>query len=350
LVAQVLRFWPEWLWLKRTVDSGEYGQLVALNIRRVISMPDWSKIGGNFGEAVGQVDLSAYKRYGVYDDLLADADVDMLDICLPTPMHADAVVKALEAGKHVQCEKPIALTVADADRMIAAAKANGRHFTVGQVIRLWPEWSFVKQALDDGRFGQLVALNIRRVISKPAWSADLATNLGFNGGPLIDLHIHDVDFILYLLGKPKRLLCTGKHVGRIVTYISVAFDYGDEARIVSAQVGMASTKARPFQHSFEVYFENATLSHTVGTEPEGLDAAQGQSGSQVLTIYHDDGTASQPDLPPGDGFGYELQHAVDCVNNHTPSPIIGAQSARESLAMVHLETEAVLGSGVVEVG
>lgn len=310
---------------------------------------DWSKIGGNFGAAAGQVDLSAYRRYADYGDLLADPEVDLLDICLPTPMHAEYAVKALEAGKHVQCEKPIALTLADADRMLAAAKANGRHFTVGQVIRFWPQWAYLKEALTDGRFGQLTALNIHRVISMPAWSTELA-NLGFNGGPLIDLHIHDVDFVRYLLGEPRRLLCTGQAAGDVVVYIAANFDYGADGPVVSLQGGKASAAARPFQHSYEAYFEQATVSHCVGTEPETIDAAAGQSGNQVLTVYHADGSVSFPEVPPGDGFAYELQHAVDCVANNTPSTIISAASARQSLALVHLEAQAVLTGQVINVG
>ena len=99
---------------------------------------DWSGVRGNFGSGGGKVDLSKIRVYEDYRGMARDPELDLLDLCLPTPLHAKAAIYCLEHGKHVLCEKPIALTLKDADAMLAAAKSAGRHLFVGQVLRYFP--------------------------------------------------------------------------------------------------------------------------------------------------------------------------------------------------------------------
>jgi predicted dehydrogenase len=297
---------------------------------------DWSDIKGNFGDSGGVQDLSGISRHQEIQGLLNDEAVDLIDLCLPTPLHPQWAIAAMEAGKHVVVEKPIALTVAEADRMIEAAQRTGRLLFVAQVLRFWPQWTFLKQAVESGRFGSLTALNLKRIISVPTWTRDF----GASGGPLIDLHIHDVDFILYLLGKPDAVSSSGLCRQGVVTYASSLYHYEGGA-VVSCQSGCAAVRARPFQHQFEAYFEKATVTHAQATEPAGVDACRGQSGNQVLTVYHEDGSVSFPDLPGRDAFTAQLQHVADCVAANRDSDIIGAASARDALHVTHLEAKAI---------
>ena len=166
---------------------------------------DWSDIQGNFGGRGGDVDLSEIKKYRSVDEMLADDDVDLVDICLPTALHKSTTIAAFEAGKHVLLEKPIAVQLEDADAMVAAANASGRKFFVGQVLRFWPEFDYIKRTLDSGELGTLKGANFKRIISAPSWGGDSYTNLPQSGGPGIDLHIHDSDFINYILGVPDSV-------------------------------------------------------------------------------------------------------------------------------------------------
>ncbi|NUP99703.1 MAG: Gfo/Idh/MocA family oxidoreductase [Armatimonadetes bacterium] len=308
---------------------------------------DWSDIQGNFGGGGGVQDLAGVARCRELRELLADPSIDLVDLCLPTRLHPEAAVAALEQGKHVLVEKPIALTTADADRMIAAAEANGRLLMVAQVLRFWPEWLWLKQAIEGGDYGELVGLNLRRVISMPDWSRDVA-DLAANGGPLIDLHIHDVDFILYLLGKPAQVYATGRNAGDYINYVAANLAYPG-GPTVSAQSGAVTMKGRMFQHQYEAYFERATVAFGEASEPAGIDPALKQGGSQVLTVYAPDGTASFPKPPSEPAFNAQLGHAARCVERGEPSPIIGAQSARDALAVVELEAQSVLSGRVVDV-
>ena len=300
---------------------------------------DWSDVKGNFGEGGGVQDLAGVAKHHDFGELIRDETLDMVDICLPTPQHADRAVAALEAGKHVMVEKPIALTVADADRMIAAAKGSGRLLMVGQVLRFWPQFVYLKRLCESGEFGKLAALNLTRITAPYDWSASVA-DMAANGGPLIDLHIHDADYVLHLLGRPVRVHAVGREAGGCVVYVGANYVYDGDAPAVSCQSG-AAAMGRPFLHGFDACFETATVCFSEATEPDGVDPAQHQSATQVLTVYHHGGKVSFPELPDQDAFEAQLAHVIDCVAANRPSPIISGASGRDALALVLLEGESI---------
>jgi predicted dehydrogenase len=312
---------------------------------------DWRDVQGNFGDSGGEQNLEAITAYARYDELIRDQSIDLIDICLPSPMHADTTVAALEAGKHVLVEKPIALTVADADRMIAAAKSAGRQLMVAHVLRFAPPWAFVKEAMTSGRFGLLVTLSIRRVICPPKWSSSIA-DFAANGGPLIDLHIHDVDFVLHLLGKPRRVVATGRVSDGVVTYVAANYDYGGGSGggpVVHCHGGAVAMAGRPFTDGYEACFEKATVAFATATEPADNDPAKRRSQAHELIVYDADGGVSFPQFDGQDPFVGQLAHAVQCVADDQPSTILGADSARQSLAMTFLERESILCGQYVDV-
>src|SRR3954452_17117109 len=103
------------------------------------------------------MDLSGQKGYADFGELLADPRVDLVDLCVPNDEHARLAIRALEAGKHVLVEKPIALTTADADAMVAAAAASGKLLMVAQVLPFFPEFAYAAEAVRSGRHGALRA-------------------------------------------------------------------------------------------------------------------------------------------------------------------------------------------------
>src|SRR4051794_8087178 len=124
-----------------------------------------------------------------YRELLSWADVDAVDICLPTPAHVSIAPEALAAGKHVVCEKPLARTSADAKIIAdAAARHPNQVFMPAMCMRFWAEWEWLKRAVADGRYGKVRSATFRRVGSIPAgWFRDGKAS----GGGLLDLHVHD---------------------------------------------------------------------------------------------------------------------------------------------------------------
>src|SRR5207302_9094111 len=146
---------------------------------------DWRSIQGNFGPRGEMMDLAGIKKYRRLDELLADRDIDLVDICNPTHLHAETAIKALEAGKHVLVEKAIALQPADADAMVAAAARAGKLLMVAHVLPFFPEFAYAAEAIRGGRHGRLLAAHFKRVISRPDWSAEIG-DADKTGGPAVD--------------------------------------------------------------------------------------------------------------------------------------------------------------------
>ncbi|NUQ62065.1 MAG: Gfo/Idh/MocA family oxidoreductase [Pirellulales bacterium] len=152
------------------------------------------------------------RLYESYEAMLNDDAVDAVDICLPNDLHRDYIVRALEAGKHVLCEKPIALDLDDADAMIGAASASRRLLMVAHPLRFWPEYVIAKQAVDVGHVGQPQLITAWRMVSLLAstqgdrgWRHDPKRS----GGAVLDMQIHDIDFFAWTFGKPHSLVSRG---------------------------------------------------------------------------------------------------------------------------------------------
>lgn len=290
---------------------------------------DWSKVGGNFGGGSGQEDLSGIKAYRDADDLFADPGIDLVDICLPTEFHPSSAIAALEAGKNVQVEKPIALTVEEADQMLAAAKKAGKLMMVGQVLRFFPAFRLLKEIVEDRRYGALKALHMRRIISFPSWMAHPERI----GGAAIDLHIHDTDFVRYLLGDPDGVRSTGI-IGStgLVDYLVTEYLYPNSGTVITAQSGWIAHRA--FEHGYDAIFEQGTVQ---------LNSAF----SEDVVFHGADGKTQTLPLPTADPFQTELGRAVAAVANNTLDPIIAGQSARDSLAWVLAEVNSVARNAAV---
>src|SRR5207248_9240112 len=119
-------------------------------------------------------DLAGVKKYSAAAELFADPEIDLVDICTITDQHAPLALQALKAGKHVLVEKAIALSPADADAMVAAAKKAGKLLMVAHVLPFFPEFRFAAEAVRGGKYGKLIAAHFKRVISRPDWSAEIA--------------------------------------------------------------------------------------------------------------------------------------------------------------------------------
>jgi predicted dehydrogenase len=292
---------------------------------------DWRNTRGNFGPEPGMVDLSHIdKKYRNAADLFADPDIDLIDICTVTDQHAPLAIQALKAGKHVLVEKAIALTPADADAMVAAAKSAGKLLMVAHVLPFFPEFKFAAEAVRGGKYGKLVGAHFKRVIAKPDWSADIG-DVAKTGGPAVDLHIHDTHFIGLLCGVPKQVFSVGTLEGDAVSYLTTSYLYGPGGPAVTCSSGAVCMGGRPFVHGYEIYLEKASLVY--------------DSGGTPLTLLTADGKSSHPALAGGgdplSAFTDELQAAVDGVSSGKEPDLLSGQLARDALVLCHRECESV---------
>src|SRR5580765_4097344 len=299
---------------------------------------DWTSIQGNFGPRGGHVDLSKVKKFSDYEALLADPDIDLVDICLPTDQHEKVALAALAAGKHTLVEKSIALDVKAADRMVTAAVKAKRLLMVAHVLPFFPEFQFAAEAIASGKFGKLRTAHFRRVISKPDWSQDMA-DLRKTGGPGIDLHIHDNHFIGLTCGLPKAVYSRGILEHGFAQYLATQYLYDDPEKTVTCLSGGISAPGLAFAHGYEINLERATLLYdfnTLGGEP---------ILNRPLTLLTADGKTTTPKLKAGAewcaAFTDELQVAVDGVRDGKEPPLLAGSLARDALKLCYLEAKSI---------
>ncbi len=306
---------------------------------------DWRSIQGNFGPRGRKMNLKGIARHAELDDLLADPNVEMIDICLPPSWHADIAIAALKAGKHVFCEKPIALSVADAKRMVAAARRAGKQLLIGHVLPFFPEYHFAYKAIATGKYGKFLGGYFKRIISDPTWLSDYY-NPAITGGPMLDLHIHDAHFIRLVCGMPTAVQTVGSMRGEVVERFSTQFRFDDPGLVVTAACGVIDQQGRPFTHAYEIYLERATLLFDYAAIGKGLDA------HTPLTVLTNGGRVLRPKLGSGDpidGFVAELTEVVRAVRTNTPSPLLHGELARDAVVLCQKQTQSVRTGRAVRV-
>ncbi len=308
---------------------------------------DWSDIQGNFGpRGSAQTDLGGAATYADYQELLADPNVDLVDICLPTDQHERVVIEALEAGKHVLVEKPISVEMDAADRMLAAAKSAGKQLMVAQVLPFFPEFRWLRETIASGDYGQLRAASFHRVIAAPDWSDDMS-DFQKLGGWGVDLHIHDNHFIGLVCGVPRQVFSRGLLMGGVVNHLCTQYLFDDADLTVSCVSGGIAAAGLKFNQGFEVFLDRATIQFDAGTYGDDWVV------NRPLTLITDDGEVTNPD-PGGSGtwcaaFTEELQAAVNAVASGQEDPVLSGQLARDALRICHAEAESIRDKSLVTV-
>ena len=303
---------------------------------------DWRSIKGNFGPPGELMDLSGIAVYENISDLVSDVNIDLVDITLPPAAHTAACLEALTAGKHVFCEKPLALNLADCQRITAAAQEHDRRLMVGHVLPFFPEYAWALSIINSGEFGRVLGGSFKRVISNPQWLAHYwdAEQIG---GPMLDLHVHDAHFIRLVFGLPTGVYTCGRERNGLAEHWHSVFDYGPTGPAVHCVGGTIEQQGRSFNHGFEIHLERATLAFEFAV----IDGA----GSYlcVPTIFHSDGTVDRPQLPGGDpmdAFATELAAVVShCTTDSPPGPL-DPQLAEDAILLCQKQTESLLSGGM----
>ena len=289
---------------------------------------DWSNVGGNVGDTQGtRRDLGDIKSYENWRDLLADPKVEMVDICVPTYLHAEIGIAALRAGKHVLSEKPMALTVASCDDMLAAAAEAPGKFMIAQCIRFWPEYVYLKQVFDDGRFGPLKALHLFRQASTPDYSLNnWIVNPELSGGAILDLHVHDVDFALYLLGKPKSVHAQAyTRTGGGVDRVHALWHYRNDL-VVQLEGAWDLPSGFGFNCGLTAVFEKAALHWDLNS-------------GKPMTLFKEGAEPQIPDVLPKDGYYHEIAYFLGCIERGETPQISTPQESRTAVAVALAEQQ-----------
>ncbi len=272
------------------------------------------------------------------DAVLSDQAVDAVDICVPTPLHREIAERAFAAGKHVFVEKPLALTVDDADAILAAAERSGRMLMVGLVLRFWPEYAELARIVEAGELGRPLAVSARR-LSPPADWADWLGDPEQSGGTAVDLMIHDFDQMNRLLGAPRSVFASEPTPGHIHALVM----YDDAAGIVEGS--MCMPRSYPFSSNIRLLAEGGLAEYAFAATPvEGKGNIGASSSARGLRVYPVGGEMRTELVEPADPWGPEIAYFVSCLEqNQPPEQGTGAQ-AREAL-LVSLAANRSLASG-----
>jgi len=288
-----------------TTHLNAYSKIPGVQIAAVCSdnpltrSGDFTKVGGHLPEHAILRDFSAVRRYQDWRVLARDPEIDILDICLPTDLHAPIALAALEAGKHVLCEKPMALSGEDCDRMIAASLKYDRILMIGQVLRFWPEYEYLRDFATSGAYGRVRSATFIRSCGVPDWSRWLP-DPSRSGGAVLDLLSHDVDRALEMFGLPQRVAAKSI-AGPDAMMATLIYPGGPEVRIQGGWFAPGT----PLSMSFLVRADRAELEWT----PTGL----------MLSDHT--GQRKQVDVSSTDAYDAELSYFVDCCRT-------GSQPAR----------------------
>ncbi len=283
---------------------------------------------------LGTVDTGSFEGielYTSFEEMLEKCDFDAVDICLPTFLHKEFTVKALSAGKHALCEKPMALSREDCDEMIAAARSAERQLMIGQCLRFDESYRYLRDVKRSGVFGAARRVSMSRLTPLPTWGAgDIYKKISLSGGCTMDLHIHDLDVMRFVFGDPQSISSVDYTLDSGHQYISSRLFYPN--MIAEIEASFDESVTTPFFMGYRVRFDGATIIF------DGV----------TVTVYPDSGKPYSPKLADTDRITEEIRYFAECVrsgknDDNAPEDTAGSIS----LALAASES-AKRGSAVIE--
>ena len=272
------------------------------------------------------------KAYNSLEAAVEAPDVDVVLICTPTFLHCRHALLAIEAGKHVICEKPLARDLAEARAIIDAAQSAGLELHVAHVVRFFPEFRRLHDLVLEDAIGAPALVRMSRASSFPHGSDDWQGQLELSGGVVLDMAIHDLDWLLWAFGPAKRVYARG--------LFPLGLSFLDYALLT-------------------VRLQNDVIAHIECSwaEPEGFRVHGEVSGDEGLLTYDSlSSTALRidprhpPDIPPGvnvptsytaeSPYVLQLRHFARCVRGEE-KPIITPQEAIDALRLALAALEAL---------
>jgi myo-inositol 2-dehydrogenase / D-chiro-inositol 1-dehydrogenase len=330
------------------VGSGRIGRVHAnayatVNRGRLVACADdLPDVGEAFAEEYGlEVEASL-------DAILARDDVDAVLIATPNWLHAQMTVAALEAGKHVFCQKPIALTLEDADRVLEASQATDRVLQFGFMLRFTPPLAEIKRLIESGAIGEPIASRTAIFGWEP--NADWFYDKSTGGGVILDTLIHFADLASWLIGPVERVHAEG---GAYVLDGSKGHGSPDNATVLMRHANGASTSAYV---TWTAGHGNLTLEIYGTAGHVAIDLIEKQVSRLFLSRpFESEGQSlpsgwSFPDLVWAYSYGNEQQHFIDRILGRVDgNDAATADEARNALAVVLAAQKALDEQRIAEV-
>ena len=264
--------------------------------------------------------------YRSISDMVRNVEIDVVDICTPTFMHHDQAIEALQLGKDVICEKPIALSYGDAKDMLDTAEGCGKNLYIAQVLQFTKEVQALHKLVETEEYGKVLDASFERLSAAPRWAVGGWLFDKDKSGLLpFDLHIHDLDVIVSLFGKPKSFTvqtCKGRDK-TYAEHLRISYDYGDKH--VNGEAAWFNADS-PWTARWRVYFENAL----VVNDGTAMTAYSFDAPPRVFDTKDEVEISTGINVPPCGWYYNELKHFAECIREGKPSPNV----TREQLLTV----------------
>ena len=295
-----------------------------------------SKAEGNIsGQAQGSVVGFEAKKYLDGMDLIDDPDIELVDICVGTNLHFVFVEAALAKGKHVLVEKPLARTYDEAKKIVELALNSSTNIMSAMCLRYWPAWVWLKKVIDNKKYGRCLSLTCKRQTSHPPGT--FYSNDDECGGALLDLHVHDTDFINYCFGMPKAVFSQGYKgpsggIDHVATHY--IYDQSQNAPLVTAEGTWTMQEGYGFNMSYTANFEKATACYLLDDE-------------ETLTLFRSSYEPEIIKLDEGMGYEFEIRSFVDEILRGEKSDMTLLNQAAKSIAIIEAEQVSIRSCSVV---
>ena len=289
---------------------------------------DWRGIKGNFGPPGDQIALDGIEVFESLERMVRSPEIDVIDICLPPHLHTSASILAMENGKDVFCEKPLALNSADCFQIMETASRLDRLVMVAHVLPYMGAFAHATELIAKKTYGRPIGGYFKRIISDPTWIPDFYAKDKV-GGPLVDLHVHDLHWIQLLFGKPIRVNAVGRMQGDVAKFVHAIYEFEDPEIAVASSSGVIDGPGRPFTHGFELQLEHATLQHEFAAFSDSTE-------TMPLKIVTRDGQVIRPELPVNDevdAFVAEIEDMAQSVRSRSIAPRLNGMLAAQAVEL-----------------
>lgn len=310
--------------------------------------------------------LAGARRYAEVEALLEHPQIDLVSICTYTDTHVDLALRCLERGKHVLVEKPVALRSQDVQRLADGVRP-GRLCMPAMCMRFWPAWAWLLEHVRGGTFGAVRSATFERLGSRPDWATHFYADERRSGGALVDLHIHDADFVCACFGPPRSVFATGTtdHLTAAYLYTSgreahtppigdisaasperaasdrrvgrpdpnLEREQGGPPPHVVAEGGWDHAPGWAFRVRYVVVFENATADFDISRDP------------QLMLIR--DGRCEPVPLPRLTGYDAEVRHLLESISRGASEPAVTVADAVRVTRLLEAERRSLETGAVV---
>lgn len=283
-----------------TEEVSKTGKIVAVVGHPGSGMKAAARIGCGFFETL--------------EEAAAEVDFDAVDITTPTFLHEEYTVKAANMGKHVFCEKPLALSVEAFDRMYDACRKNHVKFMAAQVLRYMSDFTKIAETIRSGQLGNIHMYSAKRLSQHPTW-ATWQRDPEKSGGGLYDINVHDIDLIYSMFGMPKSVYAIGwKSPSGCWNHVATSLKWDDKQAICESSLEMPGNY--PFTAEIIVTGDKGSIDFIskAGANIKGDRTVS----SRIYPVGSDGDDFKAVD---NDGFADEIRVFLEAVINDTEPPV-----------------------------